>query len=338
MIRILVLAALAISLLTRPSLPALGQDGSSPARKPYERTVPELQSRQGEETNEPAAPADPKPVRLRWKLEQGQRLYQELLVTQKSSCQIQGMQIATGLKYLVLSSFTVEDVQPNGTVIIRQKVEGTRLLEADAMAQSVFGDLLKKLAGQTFRLTLNPHMQIVDLYADEGAFPIATGGNPMAGQPLMMASLVDRDGWRELNQLTFFQPERTLKKDDRWQHPLTHSWGPLGNWKGQADFRYDGERDGLSRVLYDLKLDHKAPDKQAGTTLPFRPDEATFQTEKAGGIILFDRERGRVERAAETFHVRGTMAIELFGQKASIGIVEQQEFQLRIYENRLAGG
>ena len=187
------------------------------------------------------------------------------------------MQIATGLKYLVLSSFTVEDVQANGTVIIRQKVEGTRLLEADAMAQSVFGDLLKKLAGETFQLTLNPHMQIVDLYADEGAFPVATGGNPMAGQPLMMASLVDRDGWRELNQLTFFQPERTLKKEDRWQHPLTHSWGPLGSWEGQANFRYDGERDGLSRVLYDLKLYHKAPDRQANTPLPFRPSEAKFQ-------------------------------------------------------------
>ena len=52
-------------------------------------------------------------------------------------------------------------------------------------------------------------------------------------------------------------------------------------------------------------------------------------------MILFDRHRGRVERAAETFHVRGTMALELFGQKASIGVVEQQDFQMRIYENRL---
>lgn len=336
--RVPMLSALFLTLL----LPTGQAQDKAPPARPYDRTVPELQSRQGEEPMEPGdpvheAPTDGNPVRLQWKLEPGRRLYQELIVTQKSSCQVQGMEIATGLKYLVLSSFTVEDVASDGTLTVRQKIEGTRLLEADATARSVFGNLLQKLTGKTFRLTLNQQMQIVDLYADKDAFPIATGGNPMAGQPLMMASLVDKDGWRELNQLTFFQPSRALNKNDLWQQPLTHSWGPLGSWKGQADYRYDGEKDGLDRVVYRLKLAHQAPDAQAAGALPFRPSDARFQTEKAGGMILFDRERGRVERAAETFHVRGTMAIELFGQKASIGVVEQQDFQLRIYENRLGG-
>ena len=319
--------------LTMHSSSAMADD--APPTTPNSRTVPELQSRQKKEPTEHGDPVAQQPIRLEWKLEPGRRLYQELFVTQKSTCQVQGMEIATGLKYLVLSSFTVEAVASNGTVTIRQTIEGTRLLEADAMARSVIGNLLQKLSGETFRLTLNPQMQIVDLDADEDAFPIAAGGNPMAGQPLMMASLIDRDGWRELNQLTFFQPTRTLKANDRWQQPLTHSWGPLGSWNGQADYRYDGEDDGLNRVVYSLKLTHQPPDAQAAAALPFRPTDATFQTEKAGGMILFDRHRGRVERAAETFHVRGTMALELFGQKASIGVVEQQDFQMRIYENRL---
>ena len=237
----------------------------------------------------------------------------------------------------VVSLANEEDVASDGTVVVRQRIEATRLLEADAMARSAFGDLLTKLPGTTLRLTLNPGMEIVALDAEEGAFPIVTGGNPMAGQPLMMASLVDRDGWRELNQLTFFQPDRPLKPNDRWQRPLTHSWGPLGSWKGQADYHYEGEQEGLDCVVYDLKLSHQPPGAQAAGALPFRPANTTFQTEKAGGIILFDRQRGRVEQAGETFHVRGSMAIELLGQKVSIGVTEQQDFQLRIYENRLGG-
>jgi hypothetical protein len=308
---------------------AMGQDA--------QRAQPELQSRQGEEPKGAVELTARQPVQLVWKLEPGRRLYQELIVTQKSSCQVQGLDVTTGLKYFVLSSFTVEDITTDGAIIVRQKVEATRLLEADAMAQSVFGDLLKKLAGATFRLTLSPQMEIVALEAAEGAFPIATGGNPMAGQPLMMASLVDRDGWRELDQLTFFQPGRTLKTNDRWQQPVDHSWGPLGNWRGQADYRYEGESDGLAEVVYDLKLAHQPPDAKAAGTLPFRPTDTTFQTERAGGIILFDRQRGRVEQAAETFHVRGSMAIEVFGQKVSIGVTEEQDFRLRIYENRLGG-
>ena len=325
-----VLSALAV-------LPSTGRSQVAPASptRSSERTAPELQSRQEEEPADRPAPTSQEPVQLEWKLEPGRRLYQELFVTQKSSCQVRGIDITTGLKYYVLSSFTVEDADSDGNVTVRQKVEGTRLLEADAMARSVFGDLLNKLSGKTFRLTLNPRMEIIDLYHDEDAFPIATGGNPIAGQPLMMASLVDRDGWRELNQLTFFQPGRTLKANDRWQQPLTHSWGPLGNWKGQADYRYDGEDDALNLIRYELNLSHQPPDDKAEGTLSFRPSEATFQTEKAGGMILFDRRRGRVERAAETFHVRGSMAIELLGQKVSVEIVEQQDFQLRIFENRL---
>ena len=131
----------------------------------------------------------------------------------------------------MLSSFTVEAVASNGTVTIRQTIEGTRLLEADAMARSVFGNLLQKLSGETFRLTLNPQMQIVDLDADEDAFPIAAGGNPMAGQPLMMASLIDRDGWRELNQLTFFQPTRTLKGE----RPLAATSDPFLGTTGKLE-------------------------------------------------------------------------------------------------------
>ena len=322
-------------LLAASASTSWSQEAPAPVAELYERSAPELQSRQEEEPAEGDGSMAKEPVQLEWKLEPGRRLYQELFVTQTSSCQVQGIDITTGLKYFVLSSFTVEDVDSEGNVTIRQKVEATRLLEADAMARSMFGDLLNKLSGETFRLTLNPKMEIVDLSAPEDAFPIAAGGNPMAGQPLMMASLVDRDGWRELNQLTFFQPGQALKANDRWQKPLTHSWGPLGNWKGQADYRYDGDRDGLDQVAYKLNLTHQPPADQAAGGLPFRPSDATFQTEKAGGMILFDRHRGRVERAAETFHVRGSMAIDLLGQKMSVGIVEQQDFQLRIYENRL---
>lgn len=335
--RHLILASLFYIFLAVLAFPTQGQDSRPPRTSSDDRTMPELQSRQSEERTEPDAPAVQEPVRLQWRLEPGQRLYQELIVTQKSSCQVQGLDVATGIKYLVLSSFTVEKVASDRSAVIRQKIEGTRLLETDATAQAVFGDLLAKLSGTTFRLTMNPAMEIVALDAAEDAFPIATGGNPMAGQPLMMASLVDRDGWTELNQLTFFQPGRTVKTSDRWQRPLTHSWGPLGSWKGQADYRYDGERDGLDRVVYDLKVAHQPADAAAAGALPFRPSDAQFQTEKAGGMILFDRYRGRVERAEETFHVRGSMAIELFGQKMSIGVVEQQDFQLRIYENRLGG-
>ena len=69
-------------------------------------------------------------------------------------------------------------------------------------------------------------------------------------------------------QLTFFQPDRTLKTADRWQRRLTHSWGPLGSWKGEADYRYEGQPEGLDRVVYDLKVAHQPADASQDAMLP----------------------------------------------------------------------
>ncbi|MHB8901522.1 MAG: hypothetical protein ACYC6Y_22450, partial [Thermoguttaceae bacterium] len=136
----------------------------------------ELQSRQAEppaySPGDSAESISREPVALRWKLQPGDRLYQEVLVTQKSACQVQGIEIATGLKYVILSRIGVEEVASDGTVVVLQKVEATRLLEADPMARSAFGDLLTRLAGKTFRLTLNSRMEIVAMEADDDAFAI----------------------------------------------------------------------------------------------------------------------------------------------------------------------
>jgi hypothetical protein len=267
---------------------------------------------------------------LEWKLREGQSVYQELLVTQRSKYRIQGLDLGANVQYSVLSSFTVEKANSDGTLELRQKIEAARLLQADALVQAVFGDLLQKLVGTTFKMTFNPQMEIIALEGHQPPIRAAAGGNPLEMQSVLLASLLDEDGWKELNQLSFFQPGQPLEIGQKWQRELTHDWGPLGDWKGQAHYAYAGEQDRLHRISYNLELDHSPPEGD-GRDLPFEIAGATFKHQEAGGTIYFDSDEGRVSRAEERFRVKGSMAMEVLGQNTPVELEEDQTFHIRMF-------
>jgi len=273
------------------------------------------------------------PVLLGWKLSERQTLYQEVLVTQKSNYRIQGLDMRANVQYRVLSRFTVEKSNPDGTLVVQQKVEAARLLQADPLVRAVFGDLLQKLIGTAFKITLSPQMEIISFEGQQERIRAVAGGNPLDGQSLLLASLVDQDGWKELDQLSLFQPSKPLQVGQEWERELTHSWGPLGGWKGQVDYAYLGKQDGFHRISYTLKLDYLPPQGN-GRDLPFQIANAAFKHQEAGGMIYFDSDKGRVSRAEERFHVKGTMTIELLGQNTPVELEEDQTFHIRIFAQK----
>jgi hypothetical protein len=269
-----------------------------------------------------------RPVMLQWKLTGGRVFYQEVLVTQKSNYRIQGLNFGSNVRYSVLSSFTVQKSRYDGSSVVEQKVEATRLLGSDAVSRAVFGGLLQKLIGTTFTMTLSPQMEITSFKGQHEVIH-AAGGNPPDWQFLMQASLVDQDGWKELDQLTFFQPGQPLRVGQKWDRELTHSWGALGDWKGQVHYAYLDEQAGSHRISYTLELDHLPPADNGGD-LPLKIANAAFKHQEAGGMIYFDSDKGRVSRAEERFHVRGTMAVEMLGQNTALQMEEVQTFQIRV--------
>src|SRR5438445_604735 len=71
------------------------------------------------------------PLRVVWKLKAGDTLLQELIISRKPTFRTQGLSFQSMLKYSVTSRFVVEEAGPAG-VIINQRIEGARLIQADA--------------------------------------------------------------------------------------------------------------------------------------------------------------------------------------------------------------
>jgi hypothetical protein len=265
------------------------------------------------------------PLILEWKLKQGDVFFQELKVVQKPTYSILGVFFNTSLQYTVLSSFKVEKDGQEG-LQVTQKVEAAQLVQADALTQGILAPAVLKLPGTTFTIHLNPRMEVTKFAAGAKPFQMA---NLLGGQGLQLASLLDQDGWKEMAELTFFQPNRSLEKNAKWSRKMTHNWGALGNWNGKIHYAYGGKEKGIHKVAYALDLAYQPP-KKGGGMLPI--NNAVFKPQIAGGLIHFDAERGKVTEAQERFHVRGRFNLNLLGQNSPVDIDEDQLFYFRIWE------
>ena len=239
----------------------------------------------------------------------GKLLYQEVVVAQKSACRVQGLDSRSDLRYAVLSSLSVNE-RNNGTLDVEQKIEAAKLLQADEATQALFSNLVQKLTGTKFTMGFSPERELIRF---EGAKDrVQAAGGPAVGQAILLASLIDQDGWKELARYSFFQPHKPLRPESRWEQSMTHGWGFLGNWTGQVSFRYAGQEGNLQRFPYAFKLTY-APPKPEARDLLLPISRASFKHGEAGGTIYFDPDKRRVSRVEERFQVKGQMNIEVLG-------------------------
>ncbi|MBI3821900.1 MAG: hypothetical protein HY289_04375 [Planctomycetes bacterium] len=269
------------------------------------------------------------PLKLVWRLKENDVFFQELMVAQQPNFKVAGIPFTSQLRYRIVSRFSVKKVNADGSLVVEQRIESAKLLAADDLTKAVATAAVAKMPGTTYKLELGPKMDVTKFEGVEDNPKIAAF-QAAGGMGMQMISLLDRDGWKELAQATFFQMDQPLKVNERWSKPMKHNWGSLGSWSGQIHYLYLGKQANQHKVAYGLQLAYKAPG--AGMVGLMKVDNANFQTQQAEGVILFDATRGRVVGAEERFRVRGVVNATLVGQQVLIEIEENQHFLIRIHE------
>ena len=274
----------------------------------------------------PAEPALVKPLDDAAKSE----FFQHLVISRVSRYRILEMDMGQDVQYVLVSRFRIQKKNEDGGMVVEQKVEGVRLSNADPALHIKLNEMLQKTKGASFTMTLNARREVTKFEGGPEALKVFAGANPLGGPSFLLWSFLDRDGWKELAQLSFFQPPRAVRRGERWDRSMTHSWGPLGAWDGKVHFQSTGKQAGLDRYDYQLDLAYKPPTKSGG--LPFEIGQSRFQIQTARGAIAYNPERERVAAAEERFHVRGVLAVSFLGVESAVQMDEMQLFQLRIVD------
>jgi hypothetical protein len=275
----------------------------------------------------------PKP-KVQLTLQEGDKFYQEVVITRLSSYRFLGAEIKQNTQYGFLSSFQVQKRKADGGMVVLQKVETARFAGGDPAMQALLNGVLQKTKGANFKITLDAQRHVTKFEGAGDGINVFAGKNALAGQTFLLWSFLDRDAWKELAQTTLFRPEKPAGTAAKWTRPMTHSWGPLGSWTGRVVYGYTGKKARMDRIGYVLDMAYQPPGKGAGGGLPFKIMRAVFKPQTAAGTILFDAGKDRVAAAEERFHVKGILAITALGVDSVIDMDEAQIFRLRVLEQK----
>lgn len=261
-------------------------------------------------------------------------IFQELIVQRKPSFAMEGLtELKQFLKYRAVSQLTIGRDEGRGFRKVIQKIVDAKLLDADSVSAKQFEKSVKELIGRQFTFTLDRKQKILDFKGDKDkvkTFDLKdlSALEGFTGEGLMMSSVMDFDGWREMAQLTFLLPDDSKKK---WTDQMSHDWGEMGQWSGETQFEKKGTTNQLLRIDYAHWMNY-LPGDLAKSKLPFKLEKVAFEVTEAGGRLLFDAKKGRIHSLEERFQVNGKIDASLLGTTTKISLSEVQSFQLKLHD------
>ena len=282
-----------------------------------------------------SVPAPPLPANTGPPEDQGPCvLFQTLEIERKPTFVMPGITISQELRYRIVSQLQIAACAADGSRKVVQIIERTYLDHADDLLRSVFTKSLKLLERQQYTFKLNNHNEVVEftgLKKNKFSLPVTLPGST----GLQLTSVIDEDGWKELAQLTFFQPDDSVAQGEPYVRQLTHDFAPFGSWSGTTTFIGAEVRGDLQSIRFQHKLKFTPPEAKASASpLGFRVGFAEFTVDQADGTMEFDRKHQRVSNARETFHVRGNVVAILAGQTVNIQMQERQLMTIRVTDQR----
>lgn len=253
---------------------------------------------------------------------------------QQPTFTMSGLASSQRIHYRVVSRLELDPPAADGTRNVVQYVEGTQLLEADELSRGTFVESLARLKGQQYTYAVNQRGEVIRFTGHKSSrteIPVDLG----SATGLMVTSVIDEDGWKELAELTFFVPEQQASPSAQWQRQMTHDWGSLGRWSGTTTFAVQQSQREVVPITFVHEMTYQAAEPAAGLSA-IRIAAARFVPQQAAGTIEYDTRRQRVVKAHETFEVTGDLQAEFLGQPVAIELAETQHITIEVLDERPA--
>jgi hypothetical protein len=290
----------------------------------------------------PAAAQDK--ATLKWKFEKDKSFYQTMRTETKQNMKVMGTDVNQNQSQTFVTKWTPENVDKDGNWTIEQQIVGVEMgidiggnkITYDSKKPDAAGtanpmnDFFKALVGSKFKVTINPSYKVTKVEGRKEFIDRLKAANPTM-QPLLEQILTD-ESLKEMAQPAFAAvPGKEVKKGDEWKETSTLNMGPIGSYVNNYTFTYEGRNtEGSSdekkwdRIKETISLTYKPPDANAGGNLPFKIKSADLKSTSASGTILFDADKGRVERANRTVDLKGDLTIEIGGTSTKVELTQTQ--------------
>jgi len=281
---------------------------------------------------------DGEKVTLKWKFEKDKIFYQKMTTETNQTMKVMNNDVKQTQKQTFYFSWTPAKVEKDKVEIV-QKIEGVAMdidiggskisydSTKDSTANNPLGDFFKALVGSTFTVTLDPaKMKVTDVAGRDEFLKKLVAANPQM-KPLL-EQILSKDALKEMAEPTFaVVPDKdNISKGYSWTKTTSLDMGPIGKYDNEYKYTYEGADGKLQKIKVDTTLKYKAPGDQAGAGgLPFKIKSADLKSTSASGTILFNQEKGRVEKSTMDLELKGKLSIEIGGQATTVELSQTQK-------------
>lgn len=286
----------------------------------------------------PTPAASGEKANLVWKLEKNKTFYQKMATTTSQKMKVTNTDVTQTQEQTFYFSWTPEK-QTGDVWEIKQKITGVTMkidiggsqITYDSTkteaANNPLGDFFKALVGAEFTLTLDTKaMKVTKVEGRDAFLKKLTTANPQMQQ--LLNQILSDNALKEMAEPTFAAlPNKEEAKGATWTRDSTLDMGPIGKYSNSYKYTYDGKDEAnkkLDRIKVETTLKYDKPADNAVGGLPFKIKNANLKSDKATGTVLYDPEKGRIEKSTSTLDLKGDLDIEIGGQTTKVELNQTQ--------------
>jgi len=284
----------------------------------------------------PAAPGDK--VSLKWKFEKDKPFYQEMTTKTQQDMKVMGMDVKQNQDQTFYFSWQFKDEDKDKNTVVVQKIEGVKLtinvqgspITFDSTnpggANTALSEFFRALVGTEFKLTLDKDGKVIKVEGRDEFLKKLTQANQQMES--LLKQILSEEALKQMADPTFgVTPPNDVAKGDTWTRESKLNLGPIGSYKGNYKYKYEGPDDknkDLAKISVETTLAYEPPAEGAGQ-LPFRIKEAKLASKNGKGTILFDTKKGRLEKSDQKIELDGKLTIEIAGMTTEVTLNQTQD-------------
>lgn len=341
MLRRLLAGLLILGLLSGLTVSAIAQDKDKAPAKDKGTDKEKDKAKDGEK-----APTGDK-VALKWKFEKGKPFYQKMHTKTVQNMKVMNNdvpQTQTQTFYFKWEPTKVElddktkDVKK---VTLEQTIEGVQMeidiggnkinydSTKEAVANNPLADYFKSLVGSKFEIEMEIEpgkgVKVTKMNGREEFVRKLVAANPQ--MKALLDTILSDAALKEMAEPTFaVVPSKEAAKGETWTRNTTLDMGPIGKYKNEYKYTYEGATGGMQTIKLDTKLNYEPPGEQAGQGgLPFKIKGAKLTSTSQDGRITFDAAKGRLEKSTVKIELKGDLSIEIGGATTKVDLSQTQE-------------
>jgi hypothetical protein len=285
-----------------------------------------------------AQPAPSDKVEIKVKFEKDKPFYEEMTTKTTQEMKVMGMDVKQTQDQTFNFSWTLKEEDKDKNPVVAQRIEGVRIkievagnpITFDSSnptnTNTTLNEFFKALVGSEFKLTLDKDMKVTKVDGRDEFLKKLTAANQQ--MEVLLKRILSDEAIKQMADPTFgIQATNAVAKGDTWTRQSTLSLGPIGSYKSDYKYTYEGQDEmnkDLAKIKVETTLTYVAPTgPEEG--LPFKIKTADLKSKNATGQVLFDVKKGRLEKSTQSLELEGNLDIEISGMSTKVELKQKQE-------------